>query len=180
MSLLSSLRLFNSYQPQFIPPFFEISHASKYQHLYFYCSCAKHSWPLFRSSGTLSSRQWLPEVRGFTNVFFNICLIARYYQCVHGTPQEHTCPAGLLWNQALKACDWHSNAKCSTSTYRTTTTTTTTSTATAATATARTTTSSTTTTTTRPTTNQCQCGVKPAKSNAVHGIVGGNEATVRC
>ena len=114
-------------------------------------------------------------------MFFYICLVARYYQCVHGTPQEHTCPAGLLWNQALKACDWHSNVKCSTSKSRTTTTTTTTSTTTAATATARTTTSSTTTTTTRPTTTkQCQCGVKPAKSNAVQGIVGGSEATVRC
>ena len=39
----------------------------------------------------------------------HICLIIRYYRCDNGFPREHACQAGLLWNQALKACFWSSN-----------------------------------------------------------------------
>lgn len=31
---------------------------------------------------------------------------SKFHVCVHGRPQNMTCPPGLLWNQALKACDW--------------------------------------------------------------------------
>ena len=43
----------------------------------------------------------------------HIRLTIRYYQCDNGFPHELTCPAGLLWNQDLLACDWSSNVKCS-------------------------------------------------------------------
>ena len=43
----------------------------------------------------------------------HICLATRYFQCDNGLPRELTCPAGLLWNQDLLACDWSSNVKCS-------------------------------------------------------------------
>ena len=36
----------------------------------------------------------------------------KYYQCNHGSPVEHTCGAGLLWNDNLKACDWAANVSC--------------------------------------------------------------------
>ena len=39
----------------------------------------------------------------------HICLIIRYYRCDNGFPREQACQAGLLWNQALKACFWSSN-----------------------------------------------------------------------
>ena len=39
--------------------------------------------------------------------------LSRYYQCANGSPVEISCQAGLLWNQALTACDWASNVQCS-------------------------------------------------------------------
>ena len=36
----------------------------------------------------------------------------KYYQCAHGTPYEYTCASGLLWNDAVKYCDWAANVQC--------------------------------------------------------------------
>ena len=76
---------------------------------------SKQRWSLFGFSGTLSSREWLSEVY-MLNLLPNnvhIRLTIRYYQCDNGFPHELTCPAGLLWNQDLLACDWSSNIECS-------------------------------------------------------------------
>ena len=49
----------------------------------------------------------------FSSYYVHICLATRYFQCDNGLPRELTCPAGLLWNQDLLACDWSSNIECS-------------------------------------------------------------------
>ena len=49
----------------------------------------------------------------FNVLSYHFLFYIRYYQCVHGKPFEHTCQAGLRWNQALAACDWSSNVQCS-------------------------------------------------------------------
>ncbi len=36
----------------------------------------------------------------------------KYYQCAHGTPYEYACASGLLWNDAVKNCDWAVNVQC--------------------------------------------------------------------
>ena len=48
----------------------------------------------------------------YLNHFLFYIELIRYYQCVNGKPYEHTCQAGLRWNQALTACDWSSNVQC--------------------------------------------------------------------
>ena len=41
----------------------------------------------------------------------------KYYQCAHGTPYEYSCGSGLLWNDAVKACDWEANVECNPGNY---------------------------------------------------------------
>lgn len=40
----------------------------------------------------------------------------KYYQCAHGTPYEYSCASGLLWNDAVKNCDWAANVQCTSGT----------------------------------------------------------------
>ncbi|XP_050505095.1 probable chitinase 10 isoform X3 [Diabrotica virgifera virgifera] len=38
---------------------------------------------------------------------------SKYYECSNGQPILMTCPAGQLWSNLLKTCDWPANVDCS-------------------------------------------------------------------